>query len=371
MRVRAAADLGPRTSITGAPLPAIFAVVAAAQAAGDISAAHARVITATVDALPTQIRTRHGDEMQRFLLDHAAHLDPAELGKAATRLRDTLDPDGTLAEETERVRHRQLTLRTRADRTSELHAELTAACAATWQTILGALAAPTPAVDGECDLRSPGQRRHDALLDAGQRLLRSGTLPAAGGAPVTILARIDADQLSTQLGHASTATGQLLGLPELLRLADQADVVPVYLRTHGGILGYGRTRRCATPVQRRALTARDGGCSFPGCTIPADWCQAHHVIAWIDGGRTDLANLTLVCGVHHREHDRRGWACQMSNGVPHWIPPSWLDPDRTSRRNTTHHLTDLFGVRPETTALVERNPNPSAASGQPSGSRCA
>jgi hypothetical protein len=29
------------------------------------------------------------------------------------------------------------------------------------------------------------------------------------------------------------------------------------------------------------------------------------VIGWVDGGGTDLQNLTLVCGFHHREHRKR------------------------------------------------------------------
>ena len=57
---------------------------------------------------------------------------------------------------------------------------------------------------------------------------------------------------------------------------------------------------------------------------------------WIDGGPTDLDNLTLVCGFHHREFAKRGWACRITDGVPHWIPPAWLDPQQTPRRNTAH-----------------------------------
>ena len=42
-------------------------------------------------------------------------------------------------------------------------------------------------------------------------------------------------------------------------------------------LAVGRTSRTATPAQRKALAARDGGCIIPGCQIPAENCQAHHV----------------------------------------------------------------------------------------------
>jgi len=62
-------------------------------------------------------------------------------------------------------------------------------------------------------------------------------------------------------------------------------------------------------------------------------------------------NLTLVCGFHHREHRKRGWTSQMTDGIPYWRPPRWLDPNQTPRRNTTHHLPLQFRVAP-TRALV-------------------
>ena len=53
-------------------------------------------------------------------------------------------------------------------------------------------------------------------------------------------------------------------MPQALRIAAEADIVPVVLGDAGGVLGYGLTRRTASIGQRRALAARDGGCSFPG-----------------------------------------------------------------------------------------------------------
>jgi HNH endonuclease len=48
-----------------------------------------------------------------------------------------------------------------------------------------------------------------------------------------------------------------------------------------------------------ALVARDGGCVIPGHDCPPEHCQAHHLIRWIDGGRTDLTNLALTCTHGH------------------------------------------------------------------------
>ena len=57
-----------------------------------------------------------------------------------------------------------------------------------------------------------------------------------------------------------------------------------------------------------------------------------------NGGPTDLDNLTLLCGYHHRNFEALGWACQMTDGVPEWLPPRWLDPEQKPIRNTAHHI---------------------------------
>jgi hypothetical protein len=47
------------------------------------------------------------------------------------------------------------------------------------------------------------------------------------------------------------------------------------------------------------MIVRDGGCVATGCDIPHRWCDAHHILHWIDGGGTDLDNLILLCRRHH------------------------------------------------------------------------
>ena len=91
----------------------------------------------------------------------------------------------------------------------------------------------------------------------------------------------------------------------------------------GVILDVGRAERYATRAQRRALTHRDGGCVFPGCSTPASWCDAHHVHHWEHDGNTDMPNLALLCRHHHRVTHRQGWA--MVTNPDHtftWTTPS-------------------------------------------------
>ncbi|SEQ48894.1 HNH endonuclease signature motif containing protein, partial [Microlunatus flavus] len=109
----------------------------------------------------------------------------------------------------------------------------------------------------------------------------------------------------------------------------------------GVVLWMGRSSRLATAGQTMALVARDGGCSFPGCEHPPEWCERHHVVAWADGGATDLDNLTLLCRYHHRQFLARGWTCRMVDRLPTWFPPRWVDPEQRPLRHTritTRHL---------------------------------
>ncbi|WP_432806393.1 HNH endonuclease [Microbacterium neungamense] len=55
-----------------------------------------------------------------------------------------------------------------------------------------------------------------------------------------------------------------------------------------------------------------------------------------DGGGTDLSNGILLCvACHHRIHDD-GWEIRIEGtgvtATPVFIPPPWLDPQRTPRR---------------------------------------
>ena len=103
--------MGPRRGLTGEVLPPVFGRVAAAQAAGTISAAHARIVTDTVDALPAAVQAEHDQSVETFLVEQAQIFDPKLLAQVAHRLRATLDQDGILADEAHRHRRRDLTIR--------------------------------------------------------------------------------------------------------------------------------------------------------------------------------------------------------------------------------------------------------------------
>ena len=121
-------------------------------------------------------------------------------------------------------------------------------------------------------------------------------------------------------------------------MACQAGLIPVVLGGAGQVLDLGRERRLFTGPLRRAIIARDGGCTFPGCDRPPRWCQAHHIRSWSDGGPTSMNNAVLLCGHHHRIIHQNEWQVRINpaDGLPEFVPPSYVDQPRRPRRNTYH-----------------------------------
>jgi hypothetical protein len=124
-RVQAARTLGARETITGDVLPPAFPQLAAAQAAGVVSAEQARVITATIEELPSAVRMEHSEQVEATLVEAAARFDPTTLGKLGRHLQAVVDPDGTLASEEDQQRRRAATLTSNRDGCGKLRAHLT------------------------------------------------------------------------------------------------------------------------------------------------------------------------------------------------------------------------------------------------------
>lgn len=340
-RIAAARELGPRRAITGEPLAPRRELVAAAQATGRISADHAVVISRVFAELPTTVPPDAVAELERTLLELAERADPTEVARAGRYALQLWDPDGQEPRDEHAERRRGVVISGSDDGVGRITGTLTPPALAALQAVLSPLAAPRPADDAGSDPRSPAQRMHDGLLDACDRLLRSGSLPDSGGTPATVIVTLTEAELRARTGIATTTFGTTLSVAQLLKWAAECDYVPVVLADTGGVLGYGRSRRVASPGQTKALIARDRGCSVPGCQTPAEWCQRHHVVPHVAGGPTDLANLALVCSYHHRALFNKGWECVMLRGRPHWRAPAHIDPDRRLRRNTHWDVADV------------------------------
>ncbi|HEX4777471.1 MAG TPA: DUF222 domain-containing protein, partial [Acidimicrobiia bacterium] len=89
----------------------------------------------------------------------------------------------------------------------------------------------------------------------------------------------------------------------------------------GEILDLGRRTRIVSRAQRTAVALRDGGCTWPGCDRPPEWCDVHHEQHWIDGGATNVDNLKMYCRHHHvKLHE--GWTIRVGpDGTVDVEPP--------------------------------------------------
>ena len=114
------------------------------------------------------------------------------------------------------------------------------------------------------------------------------------------------------------------------KIACDADIIPVLLGSEGRILDIGRTTRIFPPHIRKALNARDQGCAFPNCTIPASWCEAHHITYWSRGGPTSTDNGVLLCTHHHHLIHKEQWKIHVKNGIPWFIPAAPHRPPPTT-----------------------------------------
>jgi hypothetical protein len=120
-----------------------------------------------------------------------------------------------------------------------------------------------------------------------------------GPAQVTVL--VDASQAASSNGEAGVV---LEAGPRVGKIALETvlcdSVTEVIARSEDGrYLDYGRKHRVVPPNLRRALLDKyRGACAADGCDSRYR-LQAHHLIPWSEGGRTDQDNLIILCWYHH------------------------------------------------------------------------
>lgn len=167
------------------------------------------------------------------------------------------------------------------------------------------------AIDSRVDRMSPNSetglfdplqtRSADALVEM------AATDGEGSGTPPHVTVFTAADVLSTEDdGYAELDNTAPLSNKTAQRLACDAVIEPVF-RDGKQVIGIGRRSRTVPGWLRRLVYERDGGqCQDPGCTN-THWLQVHHIIPWSRGGPTDLDNLILLCGIHHRRVHEDGW----------------------------------------------------------------
>ncbi len=323
--------------------------LARAWATGLITAEH-------LDAIATHREPLTNDELAEALTQLEplwGQLSPLAVTRFLTAAARMLHPptDGPTREETDAYEARTLSFARLGD-TVVFTGELPRIEGEALMTAIDALA---ERLRTAADHLPAATRRADALITLLHTAASAGTLPTRGGLPIALNVTLHhtacGDPIATTSrghhltpheirfstcdptltptvltptsppaatpDHSPTSTGPTpTGFTAAQRIAALAATL---LDTHQP-LAVGRSSRTATPAQRKALTIRDKGCIIPGCPIPADACQVHHLTEWAAGGTTDLDTLALLCWTHHRQVDLDMW--RITPTPPRTLPPT-------------------------------------------------
>ncbi|EOM76530.1 HNH endonuclease [Rhodococcus rhodnii] len=320
--------------------------VADALAQSQIAPAHARLICRFFEKPPSAMTRLAETDEKAYEAVRAACRDAllaaaapsgdtttASVRAAVEKLEHRLDCEGGDVPTKERSELNELHVSTTLHGRVVIRGDLDAVSGEVVRTALSKLSAPRPAEDGTRDPREAPLRRADAFVRVCESFLARGDAGIeAGERPHVTVVMNEADlrereSLGDRVRDSMAALRDGIDLPwthfgaslspaTARALTCDAHITAVRAKANGVPLSMGRTQRLVTAAQRRALTVRDKGCAFPGCTAPAPWCEAHHVIHWANGGPTDLENLVLICGHHHRFIHHGDWTVTTAPGAP-------------------------------------------------------
>ncbi|ASN20290.1 HNH endonuclease signature motif containing protein [Arthrobacter sp. YN] len=376
-RLALAPDVLPQTGIAGQEIPARREILAQAVGSALVPSRSASIISAALDKVRHLTDEDTLTRMEHALTTTAVETDPDFVTKIAKRWIDVIDHDGP--EPTEEILRQLQGVFLRRRRRHGLHHLEIFATDEQYEILTTAMNVATnprltttnqpgttentetgdspdtgTGTGPDLDRRTRPQKLLNGLTSACSLAMRTGKLPSNGGLPAQLTVTIGYQELLEQVhnhqqhNQHSTGTGTGTGTgtatfsgpmhPNTIRkIACDAEIIPVLLGSDSRVLDIGRTTRTFPPHIRKAITARDGGCAFPDCTMPAPWCEAHHTTYWSHGGTTSTDNGTLLCSHHHHLIHKEQWRIDMKTGVPWFIPPPHIDPTQTPRRN--HHHT--------------------------------
>lgn len=330
----------PRMQLSGEQSPPRHPHVGAAVGAGTIGRDAAAAIIGLLDGLADRVDYEVLDQAERTLATQAAGLDLSALRRVLLRAEAHLDPDGVEPKEEDLRARTFLSIRQETDGAIALKGLFDPARGAMLMTLIDAMV--TADLNAQRDAGSKGNglpprpipvMQADALIAICEHF--SGcdrtdrTLPGA-----MVVVRVNLDDLKTGRGVGIIdGVDQPVSIGTVRRMAAGGGLIPWVMGSGSEILDWGRLKRLFTPAQKRAITARDGGCI--GCGAPPGRSKVHHIEWWRHGGATDLGNGCLLCdSCHHLIHDQ-GWDIRIDgNGIdaPVWlIPPPHVDPARAPR----------------------------------------
>lgn len=271
------------------------------------------------------------------LLARASGLSLDELRREARAARDRLDEAGIARREKQRRDGRYLKRWVRDDGMYQGAFLLDPESGQHLFSALDAIMAPRRRVmfreqieivpESATDDRTNDQRLADALVDIVRLAVDADPGTLFGGQRPAVRVVVTEETLSGDGGHGYLeGDAQPVSRETVDRFVCDTGVVGLKVGTFGQVLNLGRSQRLFSPGQRLAISVRDGGCLFPGCTKPPSACEVHHIVEWKNRGLTDVADGVLLCRHHHMLLHNNHWRI-VRKADGYWLrPPRERDP---------------------------------------------
>lgn len=363
-RMRVGGQVRTEYSLLGQALPPKFPAVAAGLGSGALGLDSAEAILSSLTPTLYRANLEHVQLAETELVAAATGRSvdtpvPAtadEIRMQASVWKPVLDPDGALPDDERAMHERGLRLGREQNGTIPVSGRLLPEVGGQLKRLFDAYLSPKTAPVAfrseeearedreqevlERDDRTFDQQRHDVVASILNAAARTAEVPTIGGAAPTVLVTVRQNDLND--GHG---VGWIDGVdtPVSMRAVNQmactGGIQNVVFNDSDAIVALGVPDRCFNRAQRRAISARDGGCIIPGCDVPASWTEIHHVLPHAAGGETHVDNGVLLCWFHHRTIETSGWRIRMVEGVPQIKAPPWLDPGGGRWRNATKSRT--------------------------------
>ena len=277
-----------------------------AVAAGEIGFQHAAVIAESADKLGSESLLDH----QTALVEKAEEVDPSRLRQEVKKVEFQVDEERAKREAEWAYRSRDLRHRQLKDGRGQAEWMMDPETYSSFKVALNAALGPR----AKDEKRNEGQRRSDAMLDLLHRALRGGRLGKTGGQVPHLNITVELETLLRLRDNPGSIAGAGPALYETIErhLCDAAVCITVL--DENKVLLAGRERRTFSGPLRRALTLKKQTCDCPGCDRPAEWCEGHHLLSWVLGGKTLPEEGALLCRYHHRLVHEGGWTFKSEAG---------------------------------------------------------
>ena len=287
---------------------------------GDVSPAHASVISHALDRLPTTVTPAQRIVVESALVARAKELSPQTLRRVARRAVAAVEPDpaavdahedALVHDEEAGARERtRLTLHDNHDGTVTGHFTVPVLQGHLLRKVLETMTAPRRGRLGASVVQAgPSQGPHTdwdharglAFCELVEHLPTDHLHPRSAA---TLVVTVRDDVLRGSLSAAGLDTGESISSGEARRLACGAGILPAVLGGRSVPLDLGRRRRLFSDHQRIGVGLTHTTCAADGCERPFAWCELHHRRPWASLGATDLADAVPLCHFHHRRiHD--------------------------------------------------------------------